>query len=281
MPRIVIAKAEHRQRDRLRHDHQKRVLKEQRVAFDLPAIDQLQELRPQLPLQCDRRIAFTRLPNRPKTVVGAPKRHRVVTELQPNGDRVGSKRVLERHGAVEPRQKNVRLVGIERRVLQLDELIAAALEHDPLETVGSDADEAFALLALAVGEIIRHAPDHVVPFLVEIPLGLEYGPADQSIEPTPHLGNAALEIERPELDAEFLHQQLAEIRLHLVVTRTGGKMMQKRAGTRIIGQESSLDRDECDLGCDYQMSLITAWQARLMLLVCRIYEYRLDPWKSR
>ena len=125
-------------------------------------------------------------------------------------------------------------------------MVAVAFEHDPLEAVRGDADETFALLAFAVGEIVRHTPDHVIPFLIEIPLGLENGPADQSIEPAPRLGNAALEIERPELDTEFLHQQLAKIRLHLVMTRTGGKMMQKRAGTRIIRQ-SSLDLDKWGL----------------------------------
>ena len=39
-----------RQRDRLRDDYQKGMLKEQRVALHFPAVDQLQKLRPQLPL---------------------------------------------------------------------------------------------------------------------------------------------------------------------------------------------------------------------------------------
>ena len=53
MPRIVVAQAQHGERDALGDDHQKSVLKEQRVAFDLAAIDQLQQLRPQLPFQRD------------------------------------------------------------------------------------------------------------------------------------------------------------------------------------------------------------------------------------
>ena len=40
-PRVVVAKAEHRQCNRLGDDHQKGMLKEQRVAFDLSAVNQL------------------------------------------------------------------------------------------------------------------------------------------------------------------------------------------------------------------------------------------------
>ena len=127
-------------------------------------------------------------------------------------------------------------VGIERGVLQLDELIAAALEHDPLESVRRNADEALAFLALAIGEIVRHAPDHIVPFLIEVPLGFENGAPDQGIEPTLHFGNAALEIERAELDTELLHQELPKIGFHLVMAGTGGEMMQEFAGPRIVGQ---------------------------------------------
>lgn len=93
------------------------MLKEQRIAFDLVTIDQLEELRPQLPLQRDCWIILHSLPNRPQAVVGAPKRHQVVTELHSNCDRVRRKCVLERHGAVEPRQEDVRPLGIEDSVL--------------------------------------------------------------------------------------------------------------------------------------------------------------------
>ena len=106
----------------------------------------------------------------------------------------GVQLVLECDGAVKPREKGLGLIGIERGVFQLDELIAVALEHDPLEAVRGDADETFALLAFAVGEIVRHPPDYVIPFLIEIPFCLENCPSDQSIEPAPHFGNATLEI---------------------------------------------------------------------------------------
>ncbi len=96
--------------------------------------------------------------------------------------------------------------------------------------------EALAFFALTIGEIVRHAPDHVVPFLIEVPLGFKYGTPDQSIEAALHFGNAALEIECAELDAEFLDQELAKIGLHLVMTGTGGEMMQEFSGPRIVGQ---------------------------------------------
>ena len=222
---IVIAQAEHSQRDGLCDNHQKGVLEEQRVAFDLAAIDQLQELRPQLPFQCDGRIIFQLVPKRPKTVIGAPKRYGLLTKLKPHGDWIRDKRALERNGAVEPRQKTVRFVGIERRVLELYELIAAALEHHPLESVRRDADEALAFFALAVGEIVRHAPDHVVPFQIEVPLGFKNGAPNQGIESAPHFGNPELEIERTQLNTEFLDQELTKVRLHLIVARSRGEMM--------------------------------------------------------
>ena len=58
----------------------------------------------------------------------------------------------------------------------------------------------------------------------------------KSIKPTPYFGNAALEIERAELDTEFLHQELPKIGFHLVVAGTSGEMMQEFSGPRIIGQ---------------------------------------------
>ena len=133
-------------------------------------------------------------------------------------------------------RKNVRLVGVERGFFQLDELIAAALEHDPLKSVGCDTDEALAFLTLAIGKIIRHSPNDIVPFLIEIALGLENGATDQRIETSSHLRNPALKIERSQLDAEFLDQELAKIRLHLIVPRAGGEMAQEVAGPRIVGQ---------------------------------------------
>ena len=150
----------------------------------------------------------------------------MLTEFDPHSDRIGRKRALERNGSVEPGEEDVRLVGIKRRIFELDEPPIVALEHHPFEAIGGDADKTLALFTLSIREIIRHAPDHVVPFLIEIPFGFEDSPADESIETAPHLGNATLKIERPELNSELLHQQLPKVRLHLVVTRTGGKMMQ-------------------------------------------------------
>jgi hypothetical protein len=46
VPGIIVAQAEHRQRDGLGNDHKESVLEEKRVAFDLAPIDQFQELGP-------------------------------------------------------------------------------------------------------------------------------------------------------------------------------------------------------------------------------------------
>jgi len=101
------------------------------------------------------------------------------------------------------------------------------IEDRPVQPVRGDADEALALLSLAVGEVIRHPPLDVRPLPIEIALGLEDGAADQGVEPPAHLRHPALEIERVQLDAEFLDQQLAEIRLYFVVAGAVGEMADK------------------------------------------------------
>ena len=52
-----------------------------------------------------------------------------------------------------------------------------------------------------------------------------------------HLRYPALELPAlGQLDAELLDQELAKIRLHLIVPRAGGEMAQEVAGPRIVGQ---------------------------------------------
>ena len=56
--RIIVPQPEHSQRDGLGDNHQKGMLKEQRVGLDFAAVDQLQELRPQLSFQGNGRIVL-------------------------------------------------------------------------------------------------------------------------------------------------------------------------------------------------------------------------------
>ena len=58
MLRIVVSQAENSKSDRFRHNNQERVLEKESVTFDFPAVDQLQELCPKLPLQRDRRLVL-------------------------------------------------------------------------------------------------------------------------------------------------------------------------------------------------------------------------------
>jgi hypothetical protein len=135
------------------------VLKEQRIAFHLAAVDQFQELRPQLSLQRDRWNVLHSLPNRTQAVIRESKRDGVVTEFHPNRDWVGRKRTFECNGSVEPREKDVRFLGIEDGILQFNQLIAAPLEHDPLETIRGNADEALAFRVRGSRTSPRRAPD--------------------------------------------------------------------------------------------------------------------------
>jgi len=133
---------------------------------------------------------------------------------------------FERHGTIEPGQKYLGPVWVEGRFFDLDQFAAGSLEHNPLQAVRGNTDEFFSFFALAVGEIVRHSPENIRPFLVEVLLGLKYGPADQRIEPTFDLRDAPFEIEVMKLNAEFLDQQLAEIRLDLIVPGAPGEVSQ-------------------------------------------------------
>ena len=76
------------------------------------------------------------------------------------------------------------------------QLAARKFEHEPFETVGRDADEGRSVFAFAIGQIVRHAPEDVVHFLVEVALGLEDRAPDQCIEAASDDRRANLEIER-------------------------------------------------------------------------------------
>jgi hypothetical protein len=82
-----------------------------------------------------------------------------------------------------------------RTVFHLNKLAARELKNRPLAAVGSYADKMLALFALSVSEIIRHPPINIVPFSVEITLGLENRTPDQGVNATLDLGNSLFEIQ--------------------------------------------------------------------------------------
>lgn len=153
--------------------------------------------------------------------------HRILAEFGADRQRIGRQRGFERQRAVEPGEKLAGLFGIEDRALDDREAARLQLEHGPIPAVRGDADEMLPLLALAVGEIIGHPPLDILPFPVEILLGLEDRAADQGVEPAADLGHPALEIEGAEFDPELLDEQLPEIRLDLVVTGAAREVAQK------------------------------------------------------
>lgn len=77
---------------------------------------------------------------------------------------------------------------------------------------------------LAVSQIVRHAPFDIPPFTVEIFLGFQHRTADQSVQPPVHLRHALLEIQLVQLCAELFDQQLAEVRLHLIMAGAAGQV---------------------------------------------------------
>lgn len=159
-----------------------------------------------------------------------------MAKFKPDGCRIWMKRLLECDGAVKPSKEVLCVLGIECRVLEFYKFAVAPLENHPFQTIRRDADEAFAFLALSIGEVVRHAPDDIFPFLIEVSLRFEYSAPDQSIKAAPDFGNTALEIERTEFYTELFDQELAKVGLHLIMTRTGGEVTQEFAGTRIVRQ---------------------------------------------
>ncbi|MEO5772840.1 MAG: hypothetical protein ABIQ32_01800 [Sphingomicrobium sp.] len=85
-------------------------------------------------------------------------------------------------------------------------------------------------LALAVGEIVRHAPENVVYLLVEIAFRFEHRTPDQRIETPPNDRRALLEVEVCSLDSELRDQQLAKPGLNLVMSGLTRQILEERYG---------------------------------------------------
>jgi len=120
--------------------------------------------------------------------------NRAIAKLAPDCQRVGRQRGFQRQRAVKPGEKKTRLFRIEDCLLDLDELAACEFKNRPLATVGGYANEMLALLALSVGEIIRHPALNIAPFFVEITLCLKNRAPDQGVYTTFDLRNSPFEI---------------------------------------------------------------------------------------
>jgi hypothetical protein len=206
------------------------VLEPQHVAFEFPPVHELQQVGPQLPFERDDRIGLQLLPKQAQLCIDPTIGDGVAAEFGANRQRVGRQRGFERYRAIEPGKKYFRLLRVEHGAFDDGEFPGLQLKNRPFLAIGGDPDEMLFLLALAVGKIIGHPSFNVLPFPVEIALGLENRAADQGFEPPAHFGHAALEIERAEFDAELLDEQLAEICLHLVMTGPAREMPYKING---------------------------------------------------
>ena len=140
-----------------------------------------------------------------------------LTEFGADCELIGGQGRLERHDPVEPGEENLGLFGVEDRFLDLDEPARIELAGDPHPPVRSYADEFLTFLPFTVGQIVRHAPLYVGPFLAEIAFGFKDRPADQGVKAAPHFRHAMLEIERGEFSPEFLDEQLPKVGLDLVM----------------------------------------------------------------
>jgi len=118
----------------------------------------------------------------------------VITKLTADRQRVGRKRGLQRQRAVEPSEKTTRFFRVEDCLFYFHELAAREFEKRPLATVGRYANEMLALLALPVGEIIRHSPLNIAPFFVEIMLCLKNRAPNQGINATLDFRNPLFKI---------------------------------------------------------------------------------------
>jgi hypothetical protein len=102
---IVFPRTENGERDTLGDDDKECVLKPQRVALDLASINEFQQLRPELPLEGDRRVATKQAPEAGERRTGAADGDRILPEFDTNRQRIGRQRYLQCHDAVEPREK--------------------------------------------------------------------------------------------------------------------------------------------------------------------------------
>ena len=178
---VVLLNSENGERHAFGYDDEIGVLKPKRVVLDVSPIDDLEELRPQLPLEEMGGDVLQPVPQRAKSDLGLAEGDRVGAELNAHCLRVRWQRNFERERAVEPRKELAGFVGIKDRLLDHDELSAVQSEHAPQASVGRDADEWLAGLGLAVRQIVRHLALDIGPFAQEVALGFEDRPADQGV----------------------------------------------------------------------------------------------------
>ncbi len=199
------------------------MLKPELVAFDVAAVDDLEQLRPELALEQDGRARLPPPPQRAQRRFRRVERDRVGPQLDPHRGRVGRQRDLQRQRAVEPGQELARFVGIENCILDRDEGVALSGEYSPKPTVGSDAYEWLTGLLFAVAKVVGHFALDVRPLADQILLGLENGAPDQRICAAFHL-YALLEVNLGKRDIEPGDKNASKICLHLVMARLAGEM---------------------------------------------------------
>ena len=164
------------------------------------------------------------------------KRNRTAAQFAADRQRVGWQGRFQCYRAIEPREEQIGIIGVERRFLDFDQLTAGEFEDRPFPAVRSNANEMLAFFTLPVGEIIGHPTFDVAPFFVQVALGLKNGATDQGVDASFDLGDPLLEIQLREGGAEFDDQQLAKICLDLIVAGFAVKMPEQRKCFGFIGQ---------------------------------------------
>ena len=224
--RIVLMDAEHGEGHAFGDHDEIGMLKPKRVALDVPPIDELEELSPELPFEQMRGNGLQPLPEGAELRLRPAEGDRLRPEFDTDRLGVGRQRNLECERAVEPGEKVARFVGVEGCFFEDNELAPIEANDAPEAPVRGDANERLAGLGLAVGEIVGHLSLDIGPFTQEIALGLEDRAADQGVGAALDL-DALLEMNVRKRDVEFGDQEVAEIRLDLVMARFAGKVAQE------------------------------------------------------
>jgi hypothetical protein len=209
--------------DRLGDDDEEGVLQPQIVVFDFPAIDEGEELRPQLTLERRGRMGRDLRPRPREDRFGPQESDALVPELGGDVEGVGVDFRPAGDGAIQPRQQFVAAMGVGLVMAQQERLTAAQLVGFPLRSVSDDADEALAGGPLALGQIATQLLDRVPPLPGEVGFELDDRSPQQGVDPAARLHNANFMADLMQLGPQSFGEQHADLSADRLVPGATGQ----------------------------------------------------------
>ena len=159
-------------------------------------------------------------PQRRKLFAGHVPSEAPAAELASNGIGIGREVGGDCHGGAEPGEEVTRGVRRWSEGGEPPETAGAQLVWDEGGAVGGDANETFARLALAVGEVAGEFLFGGLRLATQVGLELEDGVSEKGVRAAVDFGKGALKLDLRAAGAEALDEQAGHQSANLLVSRT-------------------------------------------------------------